>query len=721
MDSENSVEKKRGMFSPLLIWIIVVFLVVVGTATALALQNPDKRDWYFLALHDLKTGQEQEAIKKLKKGLKSKDDFLARKALEELTFLGKDNTRLEYATLLHETYKDQGSLQRYTDELLRNKKYAEVIALTQDIPSDAPDALFSNRLSALAISGDENFSTEIENWFFLRPISEDHIHFTDIFNITTESLLGNVSHKLIDLRIKIYYRDYGRAFTLAQEIIGTQHAPHEWLAAQPAQILSDFGKAFLYGTDNHVEIAEFLDSTIEKLDSTNKTAAFYLNFYAGRLYDRTSLKNREKTFAHYLTAMKAAPTEANYDNALWYYFSASLEQSLQAAQDALEKYVSTIHDPFYYSDFFDTLAISCFANKNWKTFFTCFEYIKDYADKETLSRYAYLNGRLLQLDYLTPSFVGREDKDAFVKELFQQAYEPGGDFYYRLLATKQLNLSQTELEASFYQVDLLTDFFPDENTEKLLLGYVQYNLPEKIYPLWESMYSGVSISTEKEIAYALSLLGSAQNSPETGFSEQDSLELSSLDYFLQSIRLASRGLYHADKQPSREYFRLAYPRHFQQNVYHAIKQYKLPEYLIYALIRSESFFDPSISSYAGAIGLTQLMPLTAGDIAKKLKTENYDLTEPATNITFGVFYLEELIGRLDNSVIDALYAYNAGINKVRSWKKLYTGFPPDLFLEMIPFSETRGYGKKIVSAAAIYGNLYYGKSLMGVLDEVMPF
>ena len=235
------------------------------------------------------------------------------------------------------------------------------------------------------------------------------------------------------------------------------------------------------------------------------------------------------------------------------------------------------------------------------------------------------------------------------------------------------------------------------------------------------MYSGVSISTEKEIAYALSLLGSAQNSPETGFSEQDSSELSSLDYFLQSIRLASRGLYHADKQPSREYFRLAYPRHFQQNVYHAIKQYKLPEYLIYALIRSESFFDPSISSYAGAIGLTQLMPLTAGDIAKKLKTENYDLTEPATNITFGVFYLEELIGRLDNSVIDALYAYNAGINKVRSWKKLYTGFPPDLFLEMIPFSETRGYGKKIVSAAAIYGNLYYGKSLIGVLDEVMPF
>ena len=117
MNSENSVEKKRGMFSPLLIWIIVVFLVVVGTATALALQNPDKRDWYFLALHDLKTGQEQEAIKKLKKGLKSKDDFLARKALEELTFLGKDNTRLEYATLLHETYKDQDSLQRYTDEL----------------------------------------------------------------------------------------------------------------------------------------------------------------------------------------------------------------------------------------------------------------------------------------------------------------------------------------------------------------------------------------------------------------------------------------------------------------------------------------------------------------------------------------------------------------------------------------------------------------------------
>lgn len=702
MNSENSVEKKRRLFSPLLVWIIVAFLVVVGTATALALQNPDKRDWYFLALHDLKTGQEQEATKKLKKGLKSKDDFLARKALEELTFLGKDTTRLEYASLLHETYKDQDSLQRYTDELLRNKKYAEVIALTQDIPSDAPDGLIANRLSALAISGDENFSTEIENWFFLRPISEQHIRFTEIFNITTESLLGNVSRKLIDLRIKIYYRDYGRAFTLAQEIIGTQHAPHEWLAAQPAQILSDFGKSFLYGTDNHAEIAQFLDATIEKLDRTNKVATFYLNFYAGRLYDRTSLKNREKTLSRYLTAMEAAPTEANYDNALWYYFSASLEQSLEAAQSALETYVSTIHDPYYYSDFFDTLAINCFANKNWKTFFTCYKFIKDYADKETLSRYAYLNARLLQLGYLSPSFVGTEDKDSFVQELFRLAYEPGGDFYYRLLAAKQLTLSPMELENSFYQVDLIKNFTLNEDIEKLLLGYVQYNLPEKIFPLWEKEYNGVSVKTEKDIGLALSLYGSQ-------------------DFFLQSIRLASRGLYHADTQPSKEYFRVAYPRHFQQEVYNAVKEYKLPEYLIYALIRSESFFDPEISSYAGAIGLTQLMPLTAGDIAKKLKTENYDLTDPATNITFGVFYLQELIGRLDNSVIDAVYAYNAGINKVRSWKRMYTDFPADLFLEMVPFAETRGYGKKIVSAAAIYGNLYYGKSLMGVLDEVMPF
>ena len=113
------------------------------------------------------------------------------------------------------------------------------------------------------------------------------------------------------------------------------------------------------------------------------------------------------------------------------------------------------------------------------------------------------------------------------------------------------------------------------------------------------------------------------------------------------------------------------------------------------------------------------MPSTAGDIARKLRVSEYDLTDPATSISFGSFYLAELVGRLDNSIIEALYSYNAGITNLRNWKKVFPDLPEDLILELIPFAETRSYGRKIVSAAAVYGDLYYGRAHTDVVAEIM--
>lgn len=181
----------------------------------------------------------------------------------------------------------------------------------------------------------------------------------------------------------------------------------------------------------------------------------------------------------------------------------------------------------------------------------------------------------------------------------------------------------------------------------------------------------------------------------------------------------SNALFNADIQTTEEMYRLAYPRLYAQEISAAAQEYGLPEHLIFALIRSESFFDAAVSSHAGAVGLAQLMPATAGDIARKLKVESYDLTDPQTSINFGSFYLAELAGRLDGSIIEALYSYNAGITNVRNWKKYFPDLPEDLILELIPFTETRNYGKKIVSAAAVYGDLYYNKAHSDVVAEIM--
>ena len=130
---------------------------------------------------------------------------------------------------------------------------------------------------------------------------------------------------------------------------------------------------------------------------------------------------------------------------------------------------------------------------------------------------------------------------------------------------------------------------------------------------------------------------------------------------------------------------------------------------MFALIRSESFFDAEVMSSAGAVGLTQLMEFTGSDIARRFKIQDYSLTDPETNIHFGTWYLASLISRCDNSALLGFFSYNAGITRVRRWQKSSliefgkkSNMPLDLFLETVPFAETREYGRKLISATIAY-------------------
>ena len=133
------------------------------------------------------------------------------------------------------------------------------------------------------------------------------------------------------------------------------------------------------------------------------------------------------------------------------------------------------------------------------------------------------------------------------------------------------------------------------------------------------------------------------------------------------------------------------------------------ESVIYALIRSESFFDADVTSTAGAVGLTQLMEFTGSDIAQRLRLKEYSLTDPKTNILFGTYYLTELVRRCDGSLLQGFFSYNAGITRVRRWLKSSmiefgkkSTMPLDLYLETVPYTETREYGRKLIAATAMY-------------------
>lgn len=128
-------------------------------------------------------------------------------------------------------------------------------------------------------------------------------------------------------------------------------------------------------------------------------------------------------------------------------------------------------------------------------------------------------------------------------------------------------------------------------------------------------------------------------------------------------------------------------------------------WLIQSLIRQESAFDPRARSSVGATGLMQLMPATARRMAKIKRAE---LADPAANVKLGVRFFEHLLKRYDGETHLALAAYNAGPGKVDEWIKRYPTENPLLFVDAIPYRETREY------VSFIMRNYYWYKFLNGV-------
>ncbi len=156
-------------------------------------------------------------------------------------------------------------------------------------------------------------------------------------------------------------------------------------------------------------------------------------------------------------------------------------------------------------------------------------------------------------------------------------------------------------------------------------------------------------------------------------------------------------------------FPIAYKEYYQ----HAAKQSGVELSFLYGISRQESMLNHEIKSWAGAVGLMQLMPGTARDIAKKEKWE-YEgvksLIDPETNIKYGSTYLQWMLNRYDNNRLLAAAAYNAGPGRIPQWRSK-DGIYRDaaMYVETIPFEETRKYVQNVLLYDAIYDYLLTGK------------
>lgn len=131
-------------------------------------------------------------------------------------------------------------------------------------------------------------------------------------------------------------------------------------------------------------------------------------------------------------------------------------------------------------------------------------------------------------------------------------------------------------------------------------------------------------------------------------------------------------------------------------------------YLVAAIIREESQYDWQAVSRVGAIGLMQVMPGTANNVAQRLglpAVGREDLFDQETNIRIGVRYVEQLLEQFSGNIAYAIASYNAGPVTVGNWITLYRGRSQDEFVELIPYQETRQYVKRVLRSYREYTRL----------------
>jgi soluble lytic murein transglycosylase len=153
---------------------------------------------------------------------------------------------------------------------------------------------------------------------------------------------------------------------------------------------------------------------------------------------------------------------------------------------------------------------------------------------------------------------------------------------------------------------------------------------------------------------------------------------------------------------------LTLPLRHEDIIVQQAREKKVPADLIAGVIYAESRFSDQ-TSHAGARGLMQITPDTADAIATRTGGVNFrqeDLADPQVNISYGTWYLRNLLDRYGENVVLALAAYNAGQGNVDGWISEARAKGEPLTIEAIPFAETRGYVHSVLEARTDYREKY---------------
>ncbi|HSW61757.1 MAG TPA: transglycosylase SLT domain-containing protein [Dissulfurispiraceae bacterium] len=177
-------------------------------------------------------------------------------------------------------------------------------------------------------------------------------------------------------------------------------------------------------------------------------------------------------------------------------------------------------------------------------------------------------------------------------------------------------------------------------------------------------------------------------------------------HFAKEHGLIDRQIYLAGKAVEHVNLRLKYPLEHKREVVASSDDAGIAPEWAWAVIRQESRFVSHAVSSAGAVGLMQLMPATAKNLASRVRLgvapTRQVLMTPTQNIVLGTAFLGSLLRKYDGNYAFASAAYNAGPGRVDQWRGKLHGIDGFAFVELIPFEETRDYTKKVLANSVMY-------------------
>jgi soluble lytic murein transglycosylase len=170
------------------------------------------------------------------------------------------------------------------------------------------------------------------------------------------------------------------------------------------------------------------------------------------------------------------------------------------------------------------------------------------------------------------------------------------------------------------------------------------------------------------------------------------------NWYDRAIMTAAKAGYYDDLE-------VRFPLAYHQQLTIAANQQNVDLAWVYGIVRQESAFMAKVRSRAGALGLMQLMPATGRSIARKLGLKLPGIQAILaidTNVSLGTAYLRQMLDRFGGNYMLATAAYNAGPNRAERWATENNCLPADIWVEMIPFNETRKYVRNVLFYTVVF-------------------